>query len=271
VKLNPDLKSRVPVGILYVLVISAACLFGKLTTLILILLFFLFCLYEFVQASAKTSSTKTYTLGIGIGVAAFVNSSYFYMPCPPLALTAIVITFLTLGVLYLTIKKKSLISKLPITLSTAGYIVLPFIAIFLFIKTQEDANLIILGTFIILWLNDAGAYFVGKAIGKNKLFESVSPNKTWEGGIGGGLVGILISIVVFYLIGIYSIGIWLMLSVIIWITGSYGDLFESSWKRTLGIKDSGSFMMGHGGFLDRLDSFVFAMPFVIFFHYLIIL
>lgn len=270
-KLNPDLRSRVPIGILYVFVISTACLYSKLTTLILVLLFFLFCLYEFLQATAKTSSTKTYLLGAGIGIAAFVNSSLLSLDSAPLLFSALAVTLLTLGALYLVIKKKSLTSILPITLSTLGYILIPFLATFLFINTQEYSNIIILGTFIILWLNDAGAYFVGKAFGKTKLFVSVSPNKSWEGSIGGGIVGILISIAVFYAIGGYSLSHWLILSVIIWITGSYGDLFESSWKRSLGLKDSGSLMKGHGGFLDRLDSFIFAMPFVTIYHYLIVL
>lgn len=269
-KLNPDLRSRVPVGILYVLVIGGACLYGRLTTLLLLLVFFLFCLYEFIHVTAKTGSSKIYLLGGGIGAAAFVNSSLLPAEFPLLLLSLIAVTIILLGTFYLIAQKQSIIAKTPIALSTIGYIIIPFVLTFIFINTEASSNLIILGTFIILWLNDAGAYFVGKAIGKRKLFESVSPNKSWEGCIGGGVVGILISIAVSYLIGGYEMYSWLVLSLIVWIAGTYGDLFESSWKRSLGIKDSGSLMMGHGGFLDRLDSFIFAMPFVILYHYLFI-
>jgi len=111
---------------------------------------------------------------------------------------------------------------------------------------------------------------VGKAIGKRKLFASVSPNKSWEGSIGGGIVGTIVAIAVAKWIGVYDLSHWLILSLIIWGTGSYGDLIESSWKRSLGIKDSGTIMKGHGGFLDRLDSFIYAIPFVILYHHYII-
>ena len=125
--------------------------------------------------------------------------------------------------------------------------------------------MLLLGTFIILWLNDAGAYFVGKAMGKHKLFEAISPKKTWEGSIGGGAIGILVSVLIPFFLNIYDIQTWLILSVIIWISGTYGDLVESNWKRFHQIKDSGTNMKGHGGFLDRLDSFIYAVPFVVFY------
>ncbi len=121
---------------------------------------------------------------------------------------------------------------------------------------------ILLGTFIIVWLNDAGAYFIGRAFGKTKLFPSISPSKTWEGLLGGGIVGILISIPLYFLFDSLGIKSWIILSIIIWITGAYGDLVESSWKRQCGLKDSGTLLKGHGGFLDRLDSFIYAIPFV---------
>lgn len=130
------------------------------------------------------------------------------------------------------------------------------------VLTYDEFPKIILGIFVIVWLNDAGAYFSGKAFGKTKLFPSISPNKTWEGLIGGGLLGILICFAISALIGGLTLRHWLIISTIVWVTGSLGDLVESSWKRQLGLKDSGSLLGGHGGFLDRLDSFIYAVPFV---------
>jgi phosphatidate cytidylyltransferase len=104
------------------------------------------------------------------------------------------------------------------------------------------------------------AYIVGSLIGKTPL-SSISPKKTWEGTIGG----IILSVAVMSLVGWYANAEWrhyLFISLIAAITGTFGDLFESKLKRMSGVKDSGTFMPGHGGFLDRFDSLLFAIPFV---------
>lgn len=111
-----------------------------------------------------------------------------------------------------------------------------------------------------IWINDTMAYIVGSLIGKTPL-SSISPKKTWEGTIGG----IILSVVVMSLVGWYANAEWhhyLFIALIAAITGTFGDLFESKLKRMAGVKDSGSFMPGHGGFLDRFDSLLFAIPFV---------
>lgn len=121
-----------------------------------------------------------------------------------------------------------------------------------------------------IWICDSGAYFIGKAIGKKKLFERVSPNKTWEGAIGGAIVGLAAFLgVIFYLFPgfplIHAVGIGLILVV----GGQIGDLFESLLKRDAGVKDSSQLLPGHGGVLDRLDSLVFVLPFV--FAYMLVI
>lgn len=121
---------------------------------------------------------------------------------------------------------------------------------------------IVLGFFLVLWLNDTGAYFVGSLIGKHKLFERISPAKTWEGSIGGALFALLTGwglSFVFQQLNIYQ---WLIFSLIIVVSGSLGDLVESMLKRSLGIKDSGTILPGHGGMLDRFDAVFIAAPFV---------
>jgi phosphatidate cytidylyltransferase len=113
---------------------------------------------------------------------------------------------------------------------------------------------------ISIWINDTMAYIVGSLIGKTPL-SSISPKKTWEGTIGG----IILSVAVMSLVGWYANAEWrhyLFISLIAAITGTFGDLFESKLKRMSGVKDSGTFMPGHGGFLDRFDSLLFAIPFV---------
>lgn len=113
---------------------------------------------------------------------------------------------------------------------------------------------------MVIWLNDTGAYLVGKVIGRNKLFERISPKKTWEGLIGGIVVA-LIATAVFgpYFDLIPRPHQWIFTAGIV-ILGTFGDLTESMWKRAIGVKDSGNALPGHGGWLDRLDSLLFAVP-----------
>jgi len=133
-----------------------------------------------------------------------------------------------------------------------------------FIGTASDGNtyspLLILALFIFIWVNDTGAYVVGSMIGRNKMFERISPKKSWEG-FFGGLIFVLVSSLLFAwyepVINCYK---WLGLAVTITIFGTLGDLIESLIKRTLKIKDSGNILPGHGGMLDRFDSIIMAIP-----------
>jgi phosphatidate cytidylyltransferase len=123
----------------------------------------------------------------------------------------------------------------------------------------------ILGYFFILWANDTGAYFAGTYFGRNKLFERISPKKTWEGFIGGALFAILVAwLTAGYFLN-FSTTQWLSIACIIVITGTLGDLVESLFKRSVQTKDSGSILPGHGGFLDRFDGLLISAPFVFFY------
>ncbi|MCH8330226.1 MAG: phosphatidate cytidylyltransferase [Bacteroidetes bacterium] len=121
---------------------------------------------------------------------------------------------------------------------------------------------IILSVLILIWTNDTMAYLVGSQIGKHKLYERISPKKTWEGAVGGILFCLGASIFVNDNLAPIGIFHWLILALIISITGIIGDLVESMIKRSVGVKDSGSIMPGHGGVLDRFDAFIFVIPFV---------
>jgi phosphatidate cytidylyltransferase len=128
-------------------------------------------------------------------------------------------------------------------------------------KDNDFAKLLIMGIFIMIWVNDTFAYLVGSLIGRTKLFPSVSPKKTIEGALGGFVFALIAA----YLMGNYESIIsptqWMILAVVIVIAGNIGDLIESKFKRAAGVKDSGAILPGHGGMLDRLDSLVFAAPF----------
>lgn len=144
---------------------------------------------------------------------------------------------------------------------SSGFVFLIAIANF----EQTFTPLLLLGAFILVWINDTFAFLVGKNFGKQKLFPSVSPKKTVEGFLGG----LFFSCIASYFIAEYtetlSFTSWLILAIIVSVFGTIGDLIESKFKRQADVKDSGSIMPGHGGLLDRLDSIIFAAPFIFLF------
>jgi phosphatidate cytidylyltransferase len=128
---------------------------------------------------------------------------------------------------------------------------------------------IIIGFFILIWANDTGAYLAGVSFGRHKLFERISPKKTWEGFLGGVIIAVIIALLLSDWLGVVGRIQWVVISIIISITGTYGDLIESMLKRSTGVKDSGNIMPGHGGFLDRFDSAIISFPLVYLFILLV--
>ena len=131
-----------------------------------------------------------------------------------------------------------------------------------------------LAVFVFLWINDAGAYCVGSLIGRHTLFPRISPGKSWEGSIGGGVLVVVAAVVTWHvttLYGVNGLGLsaygWAGLGLVVVVFGTWGDLIESLFKRTLGIKDSGNILPGHGGMLDRFDSTLMAVPAAVVYLY----
>ena len=158
------------------------------------------------------------------------------------------------------------------TMLSQMYIALPLstINVIAFRQAADGLNyyyyLLPLSIFIFLWTNDTGAYCTGSLFGKHKLFPRISPAKRWEGSIGGGILVLIVASIMYYiesqgenLSGLNLIE-WLGLGLVVVVFGTWGDLVESLLKRTLGIKDSGNILPGHGGILDRFDSSLMAIP-----------
>ena len=120
---------------------------------------------------------------------------------------------------------------------------------------------ILLGYFFLIWASDSGAYIVGSLIGKNKLFERISPKKTWEGAISGFVFSVICGLLFIRAFRLMKVNAeaFILVSVLS-IMGQIGDLAESMIKRSYNVKDSGSILPGHGGMLDRIDSFLFSIP-----------
>ncbi len=143
----------------------------------------------------------------------------------------------------------------------------PGLGCIMYMLQLEDTSVLnagfMLWLMLMIWVCDSFQYLFGARFGKRKLLERVSPKKSWEGFIGGGAVVVCFSFVPGKYAAFGSYEFWCIMGVVVWIVGTLGDLFESSIKRQFGVKDSGSILPGHGGMLDRFDSFIFIIPFVL--------
>jgi phosphatidate cytidylyltransferase len=166
-------------------------------------------------------------------------------------------------------KKPSPINDWVHTLFPVIYIALPFAltSLLAFDAQGPDSGyspVIPLTLFVFLWCNDVGAYCTGCTIGKHKLFERISPKKTWEGSIGGAVLTMVAAFLLHkFLPDWYSfmpVWVWIGMALVVVVFGTWGDLIESLMKREMGIKDSGKILPGHGGMLDRFDSALLAIP-----------
>jgi phosphatidate cytidylyltransferase len=161
--------------------------------------------------------------------------------------------------------EKTAVQTLSLLSFSQLYIVLPFLLFFISAfdiryRAFSDYHFEIpLGILLLHWLSDTAAYFAGRMMGRRSLFPRISPKKTWEG-FAGGLIGNLLLGWLFEIVWNQSAFNWIVIAFIIAVMGLYGDLVESMIKRNLNVKDSGSILPGHGGILDRFDSFLMAMP-----------
>lgn len=140
------------------------------------------------------------------------------------------------------------------------YILLPFVLYMRLAFVEVYQPWVAMGFLLLLWANDTIAYFVGKSLGKRKLFERISPKKTWEGTLAGWLAALGLAMLLSVYVSVLSPLQWIGMALLIGILGTYGDLAESMFKRSLGVKDSGKWIPGHGGFLDRFDALLLAAP-----------
>ena len=198
---------------------------------------------------------------------------------PPSVFIPYLVSIIYMMVAELYLKQEDPVSDWAYTMMSQLYIALPFslLNVLAFRSTGYDIQytyLAPLSVFVFLWINDTGAYICGSLLGKNKLFPRISPGKSWEGSIGGGILVMIVAVLVWYLTesyGVNDIGLgafeWAGLGLTIVVFGTWGDLIESLFKRTLGIKDSGNILPGHGGMLDRFDSSLLAIPAAVVYLY----
>ncbi|UXP33492.1 phosphatidate cytidylyltransferase [Reichenbachiella agarivorans] len=176
---------------------------------------------------------------------------------------------LTSGVYFIKLYKKD--EKKPFTNIAFTFLGIFYVALPISLLSVAAFSLgrysyeIIIGLFLILWASDTGAYFAGIQFGRRKLFERVSPKKSWEGSVGGAILSLAFAVGVGHYFHDLARWQWIVISLIVIVCGTYGDLIESLFKRSMQIKDSGSKLPGHGGFLDRFDGLLLSVPFIVIF------
>ncbi|MCK5782733.1 MAG: phosphatidate cytidylyltransferase [Flavobacteriales bacterium] len=268
--MEKELVQRAGFGFIFMVVMISAIWIGQVAYYSLLAIIMLFGLYEFSRMAVSDNLEKfgiMYPISISVflyGISDFLNLNSEVLKLIIILLVFIVFIlelkkqkpnpYKNLGNLYLAV----IYISFPITLATK----IP-------IYNNEYHPEIIFSIFILIWANDSFAYLVGKNFGKHKLIERISPKKTIEGFVGGLLLTYVVGTVIAYYFDIFTFGQWFIITNIVGIFGVLGDLVESMFKRKITIKDSGKFMPGHGGFLDRFDSFLFTAPFIYIFTQLV--
>ena len=268
---------RAVTGVLFVTVLVGCILYSPFSFGILFTIISALSVHEFtrlINQNGEISLNKTITsLGgayLFLALMSFctqqsVGARVFL---PYLAL----LLYLMITELYL--KKKSPTGNWAYSMLSQLYVALPFalLNVLAFQNSPETGSvtynpILPLSIFVFIWLSDTGAYCVGSLIGKRRLFERISPKKSWEGSIGGGAFSIASSLAFAHFFPFMSWWQWAGLATIVVIFGTWGDLTESLMKRQLGIKDSGNILPGHGGMLDRFDSALMAIPAAVVYLY----
>ncbi len=268
--MNPTLNnfvSRSITGILFVAFIVGSIILNKYIFSSLFFIITILGLLEFYKLAEKDNIKPQKLTGIIISCVLYISNLLLSENLIENKIFLINIPLLFLiFVAELYRKEKNPFTNIAYTLLGIIYVALPLSLLNYFFNPKfiaGDTHInIILGFFLLVWINDTAAYIFGSKFGKHKLFERISPKKTWEGFISG----IIISFILTYIISLYFLEFcliqWLIIDFIIIVAGIFGDLTESLFKRERNCKDSGKILPGHGGILDRFDSVLLATPFV---------
>jgi len=267
--MNHNLIVRTISGAVYVAAILAGLLLGPISFGIVFLAFCFLCLVEFYQLINNGLSLDINTpiatfAGVFLYIAGYLMASGIVET--PLIFVPWIAIFIYLSVREIYRSDIKNIHALAYTFFGQVYIALPFTLLTL-LAFDHSYGLVayghekVLALFVILWANDVMAYLFGSKFGKHRLLERISPKKSWEG-FWAGLVSGIVAAVIFAFVwpNVLNIWQWIGFGLVVGVFGVWGDLFESLIKRCLGVKDSGRMMPGHGGIVDRMDSFLMAVP-----------
>lgn len=289
-RVPPVFLTRTLTGILFVIVMVGGILYSPITCALLFLLITALSVWEFTglvntRADVQVNRFITTVAAVCLYLGFFGYASGIAATVPLFVPWLLSVIYLLIAELYL--QRESPLNNWAYSFMAQIYIALPFSLLPLLMFQSHDAvnvtdsfpragAYLILFIYVFLWCNDTGAYCTGSLLGRHKLFPSVSPGKTWEGSIGGGILTVAVALLIAFVgptitaadssattvFGLNPLQ-WVGFALIVVVFGTWGDLVESLFKRRLGIKDSGHILPGHGGMLDRFDSSLLAIPAVV--------
>ena len=244
-------------GVVYIALIVASLWFGLRATALLAALFGGLAVFELnrIMEGKSPWALRDIVLGLDIlAVATMVAASYsdwtLFFP--------VLLYPLVRFILALYDKRPCAFASAASSMMSVAYIGLPMTALVLLYRLSPQPFFFVLAMFVLIWLNDTGAYCVGSTMGRHRLFPRLSPKKSWEGFFGGLFFCIAASIGAYFINNCgMPLSAWIGFGVLVCVLSTLGDLFESLLKRNHGIKDSGNIIPGHGGILDRIDSLLF--------------
>lgn len=260
-----NIITRAVWGALFVVIIISSFIVGAYAAATVLGFFMCIGVFEFYRFFEKSNivKPKSYSGILGallLYVLLTLNQTGQIQS--PIELVLIPIVFLPF-LFVLFSKQKNPLLDLTVTFFPWIYVMFPFylmFSIYNFAVDREPQWIYIIGLFILVWTNDTFAYLSGRTFGKHKLFERISPKKTWEGTVGGFIFTIIAGAVYAYFMD-GDMTFWIISAVVISPTSVLGDLIESKFKRIVDVKDSGTILPGHGGILDRFDAVIYATPF----------
>ncbi|MFP4091673.1 MAG: phosphatidate cytidylyltransferase [Cyclobacteriaceae bacterium] len=264
-----NITQRIVTAILGIIIVIFSVYFSQWTYFALFFFITVLTQLEFYKLTGldgmvplKSAGTMTgglvYTLSFLIE-GGMIESKYYFLVFPAMA-----------SIFFIKLYKKSdkkPFTNIAYTLCGIFYVAIPFalLNVIAFCQEGKYSFQIVLGILSLFWASDTGAYFAGVKYGKTQLFARVSPKKSWEGSIGGAVTALVTAVMLSNFYQDLNSLQWLVVGAIIVVTGTYGDLVESLFKRSIAIKDSGTKLPGHGGFLDRFDGLLISSHFIMLF------
>jgi phosphatidate cytidylyltransferase len=263
-----NLTQRIITGLVGAATVIFCVVYSDLTYFLIFFVICILSLWEFYRLAGLDGMLPQKTFGTLCGMVIFslsffiergsISPRYYFLIFP-------LVSCIYLIKLYKKFERKPF-TNIAFTFLGIFYIAVPFALLNIAAFENGTYNFqIIFGCLFILWASDTGAYFAGTRFGRRKLFERISPKKSWEGALGGALLAMIFAVGIAYYFRSLALWQWLTIGAIIIVGGTFGDLVESLLKRSIEIKDSGDTLPGHGGFLDRFDGLLISAPFIVAF------
>lgn len=252
-------------GVIYIALIVGCILGGPMWFISLMAVFAVAAVVELHHVAGV--KYKNWAAVTSLELDCLMAVATVYMSCLSVLPSWVEICIIGILMLYLPVrftlalynKDKDSFRDTALSVFSMAYIAIPLLLLSLVYRDNYDNSMLVLASFIMIWLNDTGAFCVGSLFGRHRLFERLSPKKSWEGFFGGLVLSILSGLLFYSLmpeIG-YTRVMWMSLGALVSVLSTWGDLFESMFKRSFNVKDSGHLIPGHGGILDRIDSLLF--------------